>query len=64
MCNILNSIILHFPLQRQPLDFRQQVLALSIEQFAAIVPFFLGDRVFIHGWVVSVANELNTFLEI
>jgi hypothetical protein len=40
------------------------VFALCVEQFLVEFPINVCDGVIIHGWVVSVTNELDTLLEI
>jgi hypothetical protein len=62
--DILHSIVLHLPVHLQSLDLRQEMFALSGEQILVPFSFSIRDGVAIQGWVVGVANEFNTFLEI
>jgi hypothetical protein len=64
LCDILHSIILHLPVHHESLDLRQEVFTFFAEQCLVNFPFIISDRVDIHGWVMSVANEYDAFLEI
>lgn len=62
--DVLHSVVLHFPVQLQAVDLREQILALALEQLLVVDSCYLIDVVGLHGRVDSIANELDTGTEI